>query len=242
MRKLIKYFLICALLCPVFVSAQEQTKHLNIALSHPGQAYGLAVNILHGSISVSSYDGETIQVEISTTLDEENRRPVPTVSEQNNQVIIRSGGPGTPINLILKIPRKLKRLKLSTKGQGDITVNNVSGELEVNNQNGDIELTNISGSAIAGLLNGKISASFKAVDPQAPMAFSTLNGDIEVAFPPGLKANTRIKSSHGEIRSELVIIPKIAKAPDWAYGKIGGGGPEIQFSNLTGNITIRQMK
>ena len=121
-----------------------------------------------------------------------------------------------------------------TRG-GDITVTGVDGELDVNNVNGEVTLADVSGNAVAHALNGRVLVTFKKVDAGKPMAFSSMNGDIDVTFPPDLKAKVSIKSDRGEVFSDFDI--KIDKT---VRGTINGGGQEIQFTNFQGSIYLRK--
>jgi DUF4097 and DUF4098 domain-containing protein YvlB len=89
------------------------------------------------------------------------------------------------------------------------------------------------------------------------MAFSTLNGNVDITFPASLKANVKLKSDRGEIYSDFDVItekhgPNVShnnksgmynlKVEDWVYGKIDGCGPEMMMKNMNGNIYIRKAK
>ena len=141
--------------------------------------------------------------------------------------------------------------------EGDITVDNVTGELEINNVNGGITLTNISGSAVANTINGELKATFREVDNNAPMAFSTLNNRVDVTFPASVKANVKLKSDRGDIFSDFDIAidkkqPQATRSnqsgmyrvtiEDWVYGKINGGGPEVMMKSMNGSIYVRKAK
>ena len=150
-------------------------------------------------------------------------------------------------------------LKLSTVNDGEITVTGVDGELDVNNVNGPVTLNNVSGSAMAHALNGKVLATFARVNEE-PMAFSSLNGDIDVTLPGNVKANVTIKSDRGDVFSDFDVQLQ-ASAPQQivedgrghghggkyrvridktVHGTINGGGPEYQFTNFQGGIYIRK--
>ena len=101
-------------------------------------------------------------------------------------------------------------------------------------------------------------ATFTRVDPQKSMAFSSLNGDIDVAFPPDIKANLSLRTDNGEIYSDFDIqtqatAPRQTVEDDTSKGgkyrvhidktlhaTLNGGGPEIQFKDFNGNIYIRK--
>ena len=97
--------------------------------------------------------------------------------------------------------------------------------------------------------------TFNKLDTNDPMAFSTLNGDVNVTFPADTKANLKLKSDNGEIFSDFeMVIDKTPskvdktnasgmyniKKDDWVYGKINGGGAEMLMKNMEGNIYIKK--
>ena len=118
-------------------------------------------------------------------------------------------------------------------------------------------LENISGSAVVNTIDGHILANFNKVTPELPMAFSSIEGKIDVTFPANVKADVKMKSDNGNIFSDFDIeidkrktqVNKSDKSgaykislENWSNGKINGGGPEILFKTLEGNIYIRTGK
>jgi DUF4097 and DUF4098 domain-containing protein YvlB len=91
-----------------------------------------------------------------------------------------------------------------------------------------------------------------------PMAFSSLNGDIDVTLPADLKATVSFSSDRGDVFSDFDVVMSaqsmkpVVKERDGeggrysvkmdknVRGKINGGGPEIQFKNFNGAIYIRK--
>ena len=177
-----------------------------------------------------------------------------TAKEADNNVTVNTGNPNKAVDLDLKIPQDVK-LKIGTVNDGEISVENVRGELEVSNVNEKITLDKVSGSVMANTVNGDIVVNFSKVDPNAPMAFSTLNGDIKVTLPVDTKANLKLKSDNGEIFSDFDVVvdktpgkvDKIStpgmykiKKDDWVYGKINGGGAEMLMKNMQGDIYLKK--
>jgi hypothetical protein len=245
-------------------------ERVTAAFSDPSRPGLLKVNLINGGIHVKGYSGKEVVVEARTRSGEpehappEGMRRIPMTSsglelqEENNIMTVGVGVPSRTVDLDIQVPAHTS-LKLKTINGGEITVEGVQGEIEASDINGAVILTNISGSAVAHALNGKVTASFAQVDPQKPMSFSSLNGDIDVTFPPTLKANVKLKSDRGEVFSDFDIVTRAPAAPvvqesrsekgkyrvhiDRAvYGTINGGGPEIQFSNFNGSIYIRKAK
>ena len=246
------------------------TETLTVPLSSPGKPYSLKVHLVTGSIKVVGYEGKDVIVNVSPRKNEDEDRSEDTkngmkrisvsggyevtAKEADNTVTVNTGNPNKALDLELKIPQDVK-LKIGTVNDGDVTVENVSGELEVNNVNDKITLTNISGSVVANTVNGDVTVTFKTIDPKAPMAFSTLNGDVNVTLPADTKANLKLKSDNGDVFSDFDIdidktpskIDKTTepgmykiKKDDWVFGKINGGGPEMMMKNMQGDIYVKK--
>lgn len=250
--------------------AQPDDNKLVIALSQPGKPGLLKVNLLHGSIKVSGYNGKDV---VLTYSGRENRRLSNTeesgglrrlsannigleAQEEGNTVTIKTSSLIKAVDLDIRVPHDFS-VKLKTLNEGQIVVEDINGEIDVDNLNGSINLQNVSGSASASTLNGNITASFRKVTPNMPMAFSNLNGKIDVTLPPTAKFNAKLKSDNGDVFTDFDLSmekdPKAAQKENegkgqkiyldkWMYGKINGGGPEMLFKNFNGNIYIRKSK
>ena len=263
-------FAIIALLCvPLsFAAAAATPDRVTVPLSDPTHPAFIKAHLLNGSISVKGYEGKDVIVEARVRSGEEpdkesgmRRIPINTtgleVDEENNRVNIGAASTQRTIDLTISVPVH-SSLSLHTVNDGDITVANVDGELDVNDVNGSVTLTGVSGTAVAHALNGKVLVTFNRISPTKPMAFSSLNGDIDVTFPPDLKANLVIASDRGEVFSDFDVAlsaralqqtPEDTRSQDGRYrvkidktvrGTINGGGQEIQFHNFNGNIYIRK--
>jgi hypothetical protein len=173
--------LVIAVLCNASLSAQ--TEKMTISLSNPGKAFSLNVEVLSGSINVSSHPGNDILIE-ATPVDIDNEEEVTesedgmkrissnkgfdiSANENDNSVTIRNNSLFRRVDLTLKIPQQQVNLKLSTVNSGDIETDNIRGELEINNVTGSIKLTNISGSVVASTISGDLTVKFISVDPDA---------------------------------------------------------------------------
>jgi DUF4097 and DUF4098 domain-containing protein YvlB len=127
----------------------------------------------------------------------------------------------------------------------------------VTNVNGSITLNQVSGSALANTVNGNLVATFKNVKTGAPMAFSTLNGKVDVTFPSNAKAALKMKSDRGEVYSDFDVEvdkdrPRVTRTnqnglyristDEWTYGKINNGGAEVMMKTFNGNVYLRKSK
>ncbi|MCE7060449.1 hypothetical protein [Dyadobacter sp. CY343] len=254
--------------------AQNDPKEtITVPLSDPSKAGSLKVNLLNGSIRISGYAGKDVVIEATSKGSDNSDKPKDeqasgmrrivasngiqlTATEENNAITVSTKFVNKTMNLHIKVPQKFG-LKATTVNDGNIIVENVSGELEIANVNGDITLTNVAGSAVANTINGALKATFKTIDSNSPMAFSTLNGNVDVTLPAAAKFDVKIKSDRGEIYSDFDISidksqPQATRSKqdgmfqvsveDWVKGKVNGGGSEIMIKNMNGNIYVRKAK
>jgi hypothetical protein len=251
----------------------EQIKEqVVVPLTSPGKPGLLSVKLVGGSINVVGHNGKDVIIEAaargsrrgrSTDENAEGMRRIDrnpsfdlTAEERDNKVTIKTNSWQQAIDLVIKVPQQFS-LKIGTVQDGDIVVENVSGELEVSNVNGSVALRQVSGSAVANTVNGSVTATFKNVTSGAPMAFSTVNGKVDVTLPTNAKAALKMKSDFGEVYSDFEMAaekstPKVNRTAqngtyrvstdDWTYGKINGGGAEIMMKSLNGNLYIRKAK
>lgn len=252
-------------------SQEYESDSLIVPFSDPAGPKHLKANIIMGSIIVKGYSGKDAHIEARTRVrksrakeSHEGMRLIPntstglTVEEDDNYMTVTTNSWSRTTDLIIRVPRQVS-LKLNTANGGVIEVDNIEGEVEANNSNGSIELTNITGAAIAYSANGRVLVSFDIITPEKTMSFITMNGTIDVTFPPALKADVKLRTDNGNVYSDFDVVMeqnvrKIEKTPREKggryrvsldkdmYGKINGGGPEFQFRTLNGNIYIRQKK
>jgi DUF4097 and DUF4098 domain-containing protein YvlB len=263
--------ILCAALAAAPARGQAQGQsgadHVSVALSDPARPALVKASLVNGGITVKGYDGKEVVVEArarnreSARSDSNMKRIVVSstglsVEEENNEVRISTDSFMRAIDLTISVPVHTS-LKLSAVNSGDIVVTGVDGELDVNDVSGSVTLNNVSGSAVAHALNGRVLVTFTRIN-QKPMAFSSLNGDIDVTFPADLKANLSLKSDRGEIFSDFEVqvqasAPQqtvedgrknggkyLVKIDKTVHGTINGGGPELQFTNFNGGIYIRK--
>jgi DUF4097 and DUF4098 domain-containing protein YvlB len=252
--------------------AQGQTQsgadRIPVTLSDPSRPARVKVSLVNGGITVKGYEGKEVVVEARVRNHENSRNEggpkrltISTtglsVEEENNEVNINTESYNRAIDVTVSVPVHTS-LKLRAINDGDIAVTGVDGELDVDDINGAVTLNNVSGSVVAHALNGHVYATLTRVEPQKAMAFSSLNGDIDVTFPADLKANVSIRSDQGDVFSDFDVqlqtttaqpVVEDSRGHGGKYrvkidktvrGTINGGGPEIQFRNFQGKIYIRK--
>lgn len=256
-------------------AAWAQNDRITVPFSDPSRPHILKVELINGGITVKGYDGKDAIIESRGGSDDEERHhrtprgaegmkritntALGLTAEEEDNVLRVSANPGRNMDLVIQVPVNTS-LKLSCINEGDIVVDRISGEIEVNNTNGGVKLTNVSGSVIAHALNQNVVAKLDRVTPDKSMAFTSLNGNIDVTLPPDIKARVKLKTDNGEIYTDFDIkMDSSGSKPvvqdgrqnhgkyrvrvDHAmYGTINGGGPELRFETFNGNVYIRKAK
>jgi hypothetical protein len=275
MKKLLTYILtsiLCLVLTATAFPQEPGSDHFTIPLSDPSRPATVKVNIYKGSITVNGYDGQEIIVDTEYLGNHRPQKPPKAdttglkriavsgrtvIDEDNNTVYIRNDSISNTESIKLQVPRRTS-LVLNNLTDGDIKIEQVHGEIEVSIIHGNVTLTDVAGSVVAHTMNGDMNVTFKEIDPDKPMSFSSMTGDIDVSFPEDLKANISISTVNGEIYSGFDIkrdstrdrVPIDDSEVDDKFkfefgakvkGSINGGGPEIQFNTYKGNIYIRKL-
>ncbi len=267
MQYLKKYqLMVLMMLGPLFLVAQKETTHsFSVPLSDPNAVGQLKVSLHNGSISVEGYSGKEVMVtmvihekEQPTSGTKSGLKRIPntsrdfSVTEEGNVVRI-SAGNKKRTNFEVKVPEDFS-LSVSTHHNGDIKVSNLNGVFELSGHHGGIELFDVEGSAIADTHHGDITATFKAIKQNTPMAFSTYHGDIDISYPAQVNASTKIRSERGDIYTDFELETKNSfktqriesksktkiAINEWIYAKIGNGGAEYMFTTHHGDVILRK--
>ncbi len=153
----------------------------------------------------------------------------------------------------IRVPRDA-RLRLCTINGGDVIVTGTNGDFEIDNVNGLIEMNRVAGSGSAHTVNGRVSITFTA-NPKGASSFKTINGNVDVSFLDGLSADLAMKTMNGGLFTDFDVEPLAARvtaagerrngrfvyrANEFTRVRVGGGGPEITFETLNGNVRARR--
>jgi hypothetical protein len=258
----------CVFFVGAAAGAQTANDRVAVTFTDPSRPGTVKANLLNGGITVKAYEGKEVVVEArarnrETSNGEGGMRRIPmvatglSVEEENNRVQVSVDSIQRAIDLTIMVPTHTS-LNLHTVNDGNIVVTGADGDIDVNDVNGSVTLNNVSGSVVAHALNGKVLVTLDRINRQEPMAFSSLNGDIDVTFPADLKANVTLSSDRGEVYSDFDVqlqarppqqIVEDTRSQGGKYrlridktirGTINGGGQEIQFKNFNGSIYIRK--
>jgi hypothetical protein len=256
---------------------------LTVPLSDPARPAALDAGLVMGSITVVAGKAGEVVIEalgggghaalvhrpaIAGRADEreEDRsarsrmRRIPNSSlelsaeEEGNRVKVRANSFARAVELRIAVP-PASAIKLSTVNNGELAVEGITGEVELHNTNGDIRVRDVRGPVSATTVNGDVKVIFARQLASAPMAFSTLNGDIDLTLPAAARFDVRLRSDNGEIYSDfdVELAPRQTRVEEdrgkgkyrvsiarELTGKVAGGGPELFLKTFNGDIVLRR--
>jgi hypothetical protein len=266
--------LLAGLLAPIAAQQPQAVDQVTVPLSDPSRPGLIDVSLVQGSVTVRGANRKDILVTARPEADSDRRRRrddadttglrrIPQtagfrITEENNRVKVSADSPNRSITFEIEAPARTN-LKLSTVNGGDILVENVEGDIDLSNTNGGITMNNVAGAVTAGTTNGSVRATMTRVTAQKEMAFTSLNGTVDVTLPPSTKANLRLRSDNGDIYSdfEMQLAPSAAptiqdsRSSNGRYrvsrnrsvvGAINGGGPEFELRTFNSNVYVRKGK
>ena len=246
-----------------------------VSWSDPSRPGLLKVNVLNGSITVKGYSGRDVVVDAKPRVGGNRRGGPPpeagglrridqtatglAIEEKNNVMTIGTSAFDRGADIEIQVPAKTN-LNLESLNGGSITVEGVEGEIEVTNLNGGITLTDVGGAILAHSLNGRVIVSLRQATANKPMAFTSMNGNVDVTLPASTKANLKMRTDHGEIYSDFDVQLRASdnkptvedtrkqggryriETDKTISGAVNGGGPDFDLHTMNGNIYIRKGK
>ncbi len=187
-----------------------------VKFSDPSKPGTLKLSLPWAEARVTATDGN--EVVVTSTLEQKGRREVDNegfrridedmtfeLVEKNNiaTVIVAGDNAWVPqgAEFDIQVPRNTN-LILRTEAGGDIEVTGADGDIDIQSMNGEVRLTDISSSAVVNTMNGEIHAAFRKA-PVKPVSLSSMNGEIDLRLPGDTKANLRMRTHNGSIRTNF---------------------------------------
>jgi len=251
-------------------SQQRTDDRVTVPLSDPSKPAVVHISLVQGGITVRGANRRDVLVAAHPERDRPGRRDDPDstglrrlpqtagfrISEEGNRVNIGSDNPSRSISFDVEVPLRTD-LRLSAVNGGEVRVDNVDGEIEVTNTNGGITLASVAGSVVAGTTNGNVRATLTRVAAGKEMAFTSLNGTIDVTLPSSTKASLRIRSDNGDVYSDFDVqlkpepLPTVRESSSGRglyrisrnrsiVGNINGGGPDFELRTFNSNVYLRK--
>jgi DUF4097 and DUF4098 domain-containing protein YvlB len=270
-------------LCLVQIAAHAQVYKTHISKQFNMQKGKVSICNLNGFVKVEGYTGDKVMIEIDETITaddqsalEEGKKNFKLAFDQGPDSLVAytaepydtrprrwqhnrdNEGVNYSIKLdyTVKVPNQVD-LYAATVNDGDITIKNIYGVLKISNVNGGITIVNAKGTTSAHTVNGPVTVNYLRNPPEASSYYS-VNGELNVTYPPGLSADVQLKSLNGQFYTDFTdveILPskvskteskngsgttyKLSKTSDVRFGT---GGKTFKFETLNGNVFIKKQK
>lgn len=144
-------------------------------------------------------------------------------AESGNVITISSPSGPHAINhdaeFRIEVPRGTN-LVVRTQFGGDIHIANIDGDVDVNCMNGEVDLEDLSSSAVVNTMNGEVRARFRTA-PVKPISITSMNGEIDLQLPADTKANVRLRTHNGNVRTNFAsgaLVTKTERTTGRTYG------------------------
>lgn len=206
-----------ALLAPFARAAEEDNKAV-AKFSDAAKPGTLRVDLPFADIRITGAD--TAEVTVASAMPQKGKAEVDRdgfrrlddvatfeVTEKNNVISVTLTGQdrwhGHGSDFVITVPRHTNIIvEGNNHGGGDLVITGVEGDVDVSSMNGDVELRDLVGSAVVNSMNGEILAYFKTA-PVKPVSLVSMNGEIDLRLPADTKANLKMSSFHGSIRTNF---------------------------------------
>lgn len=238
-------------------SAQQFTYELG---NSSGQ--GIEFSLSRSNITIEGYEGTEIIIENNSYKSPPERaeglRPLYGAGEDNTGIglyveeedgqlkFIQATANGG--SYVVKVPNRIRvMIEEVNWGNGDISVSNHNGEIEIQSKIGDVVLKNVTGPVIVNSTSGNAEIVFSRVSASTPSSVSLVSGFLDVTLPASTSADLQLSSLSGEIYTNLDLEIENGKEGMMRLGggkkitgTLNGGGAELKFKAISGDIFLRK--
>ena len=145
---------------------------------------------------------------------------------------------GEKMRAILKLPAGV-HLVINGLG-GRLKVESVDGQINVAGVSGRVEIANVTGPTHLEGVNGRVNVSVKTLTDDG-LSIEGVNGAIDVALPERINADVRASGINGKVDVDIPNMTTGNNTFGNFEGKIGKGGPKIEFSGINGRVRVGTM-
>ncbi len=223
------------------------------------------VESISGSVTIETADTDTAQVQIvrsARTREELACRPV-QIEHTDARLVIdgndherRCRNARVRQDVRLRLPRRVRLSVESVSGhvtagdlEGPANFTSISGHATVGNVRGPVSFTSISGnvrvtSALDAArftsISGRVEITLTRLGAQGLHA-NSISGNVDVGISDEVNADLRIESISGDVISDggpRITVTRV-RADEFS-GRIGAGGPPMEFTSISGNIRLHR--
>jgi len=241
------------------VSAWGQDLQKNYPLADGGR---ISIASVSGDISVTGYNGTTVQV--SAYREGRDANAVEIIDESSGNSVVfrvqypREGSYDASVRFAVQVPQHSRyQFNSLTTASGDIEVTGVAGDLNAKTASGDLTISQVEGTVnvstasgdvrvldVAGLVSartasGDVEATLTRVEGSGQLSFSSASGDVTVTVPAQISADVEMSTASGSANSDFPLTVDDREGHGRRlFGRIGSGAIPLKISTASGKVRL----
>lgn len=125
-----------------------------------------------------------------------------------------------------------------TKTSGEVRVEEVSGDIDINTTSGDIFVVQREGGLFVSTSSGDVFVTSEVLHGDR-FDIETISGDISFKVPAEMNGQVRLQTVSGNIDTDLSLeVRSVGRHK--LEGSVGSGGPLVDLSSTSGDITLEE--
>jgi len=251
-----RFFLILLAVAGFQALAAENMSRVFTVGSNPE----LLLENISGDIDVQPGASDTVEIDARI---QDDRIGV-SMEQQGDRVIVKVDYPkdfrgrgGVDFTVIFPAEGRLEIESVS----GDIAISDISGNLDLRTVSGDIDARGLSGDLDLASVSGDVEVLDATVarlvanatsgdvvyrgslSPDGRYTLTTTSGDVRLVYPDGASFRVSASTVSGSIQAGdaglRVEKPKYGPGAS-LKGNVGGGGPEIKMTTVSGSVRLER--
>jgi hypothetical protein len=232
-------------------AGNEWTKAVTGQEEH--QTYQLAagahvdVSNISGPVSIEATDGSTAEVHIYRTAPNPADlvyRKVFVEQTSSGLTIGQKPGSGEPdsVDLLNRVVLKLPR-QVSVSGKsisGDFNISGISRAVKLNGISGSVNATHLNGALTVSGVSGNVRVAVAHIN-DAGLRVSGVSRNVYLGLASDLNAELRVGNTTAGVSNKIQGLALVSVGPANYSARLGSGGPQIEVSNVTGEIVLQRI-
>lgn len=140
-------------------------------------------------------------------------------------------------NFEVRVPRSVAFTGRTVNGS--VRATNLGNDVAAHTVNGSVRVST-TGLASASTVNGGVEVRMGRATWTNELAFSTVNGSIDLSLPESVSADVEATTVNGSFSSDWPMTVRGKWGPKRIRGQIGTGGRELTLSTVNGDIELRK--
>ena len=210
----------------------------------------LNLSNINGSVSISAWDKNIIEVtavietdnerdreRISIIMDNNSRGVNVETKYENNSSWNRHNSGSVSYTVMVPKEANLSQIELVN---GSLSIENVKGEVSVELVNGSMVAKGMAGNSEVSSVNGSIKVHYASADDAlSRIELETVNGSVKLYLPEDVSASVDVETMHGSIKNDFGLrSDKQMFIGKELHGDIGSGDVKISIESVNGSVKL----